>query len=288
MAGVKTNLAALVAILGERDYLNAATPTAYLDEHPDVVAAAGPTGGDRTAILLAAVFATERADRTADSVTGFAPSGWRNLRTHGQRQVWTVPGSDVSEPVEFTMCRDAADVRVGPWPEPDDDGSLPEDGRQRLEVRILSFSQETVVGWGQTPADHIAIEIDGVRRVVEATVDGDTVRTRSAAGALTWTQVPRFVDHDAEVAGGGPICPLPGTVIAVHVSAGDVVAEGAVLMVVEAMKMEHKITAATASTVTEVRFEVGSRVDQGDLLVSLEASVPVSDTNGDANGDGDD
>ena len=51
--------------------------------------------------------------------------------------------------------------------------------------------------------------------------------------------------------------------------AGDHVEPGALLMVVEAMKMEHKITAARASTVAEVHFKVGSRVDQGDLLVSF-------------------
>jgi len=54
-------------------------------------------------------------------------------------------------------------------------------------------------------------------------------------------------------------------------------------MVVEAMKMEHKITAASASTVTEVRFDVGSRVDQGDLLVSLEAAS-TDGTDGQADG----
>ncbi len=267
--GVKTNLSTLVSILGERDYLNAATPTAYLDEHPDVVAAAGPTGGDRTALMLAAVFATERSERAGDAVTGFAPSGWRNLRTQGQRQVWSVVGTEVSEAVEFTVCRDAADVRIGMWPEPTEDGSLPDDERARLAVRLLSIAEID----GRPGAVTIATEIDGVRRVVEATVDDDVVRTRSVAGAIAWTQVPRFVDHDAEVAGGGPVCPLPGTVIAVHVSAGDEVVQGAVLMVVEAMKMEHKITAGAASTVTEVHFEVGSRVDQGDLLVSLEAAA---------------
>jgi biotin carboxyl carrier protein len=41
-------------------------------------------------------------------------------------------------------------------------------------------------------------------------------------------------------------------------------------MVVEAMKMEHKIIASAAATVGEVRFAVGDRVDQGDLLVALE------------------
>ncbi len=256
--GVKTNLSALVSILGERDYLNAATPTAYLDEHPDVVSSDGPTGADRTALMLAAVFATEHADRSSDSVTGFAPSGWRNLRTQGQRQVWSVLGSDSGEAVEYTMCRDAAAVLIGPWPEPGDDGSLPQDERTRVDIRLLSI----------TP-NELALEVDGVRRVVETTIDGETVRPRGAAGALTWTQAPRFMDHDAEVAGGGPVCPLPGTVISVHVAAGDEVEQGAVLMVVEAMKMEHKITAGAASIVGDVHFDVGSRVDQGDLLVSL-------------------
>ena len=78
------------------------------------------------------------------------------------------------------------------------------------------------------------------------------------------------MDHDDVAAGGGPICPLPGTVIAVHVAAGDQVVDGQLLMVVEAMKMEHKIVAAVASTVTEVRFAVGDRVDSGDLLVALD------------------
>jgi biotin carboxyl carrier protein len=94
---------------------------------------------------------------------------------------------------------------------------------------------------------------------------------------VVWTRAPRFVDHDAEVAGGGPVCPLPGTVIAVLVEAGQSVVQGAVLMVVEAMKMEHKITAAADSIVTDVHFAVGSRVDQGDLLVSLEAAGELSD-----------
>jgi biotin carboxyl carrier protein len=41
-------------------------------------------------------------------------------------------------------------------------------------------------------------------------------------------------------------------------------------MVVEAMKMEHKVTASHDATVTAVHFAVGDRVDQGDLLVGLD------------------
>ena len=43
-------------------------------------------------------------------------------------------------------------------------------------------------------------------------------------------------------------------------------------MVVEAMKMEHKITAAGDAVVVDVPFVVGDRVDAGDLLVALEAT----------------
>ena len=48
-------------------------------------------------------------------------------------------------------------------------------------------------------------------------------------------------------------------------------AAGDLLVVVEAMKMEHRITAAADATVAEVHFAAGDRVDTGDLLVSLEA-----------------
>ncbi len=81
----------------------------------------------------------------------------------------------------------------------------------------------------------VGLDDDGVGAV--------TVHTRSAAGALTFARARGSRVHDAEVEGGGPISPLPGTVIAVHVAVGDAVVEGQLLMVVEAMKMEHKITA---------------------------------------------
>jgi propionyl-CoA carboxylase alpha chain len=117
---------------------------------------------------------------------------------------------------------------------------------------------------GRTEIVHhsLGLDDDGVGAV--------TVHTRSTAGAMTLTRAPRFVLHDAQAEGAGPICPLPGTVIAVHVAVGDEVADGQLLMVVEAMKMEHKILAAGDATVSEVRFAVGDRVDQGELLVALD------------------
>ena len=279
ITGIRTNVDSLVAILGEADYLAADTPTAYLSEHPDVLTPIGPAGDDRVALLLGAVFALEAERRNADRATPFAPSGWRNLRTQGQRQVWLEPTGEHLH-IEYVMraerlgdgsSRATASVWLGPWPEPDEDGALTRDDRVERHVRLLERRD-----------DRVAIEIDGRRSAVSTEIvhhalglDDDgvgavTVHTRSAAGALTLTRTPRFALHDAQAEGAGPVCPLPGTVIAVHVAAGDAVSDGQVLMVVEAMKMEHKILAAGDATVSEVRFAVGDRVDQGDLLVALD------------------
>jgi len=64
--------------------------------------------------------------------------------------------------------------------------------------------------------------------------------------------------------------PLPGQVIAVRVAGGDHVHEGAELVVVEAMKMEHAIRAPADGTVTAVKCAPGDKVDRGQSLVDFE------------------
>ena len=81
---------------------------------------------------------------------------------------------------------------------------------------------------------------------------------------------PLFTFRDSEQIGDGPVSPLPGTVISVHVKEGQVVQEGDLLMVVEAMKMEHKIIAIGSAKVTTVHFQENDRVNTGELLVTLE------------------
>jgi propionyl-CoA carboxylase alpha chain len=277
ITGIRTNVGMLVAVLGEADYLAADTPTAYLDDHPDVLTPAGPTGDDRIALLLGAAFAAEQHGRAASPVSAFAPSGWRNMRTQGQRQVWLCKSEGVDYQVEYEMRSQYdgggnAVAYLGAWPLPDDKGVLTADDRRVVSVRLVERS-----------ADRQVIEIDGRRQAIAISVEdaGEhsevTVHTASPAGSLSWSLLPRFEIHDAESSGGGPICPLPGTVIAVHVADGDDVVDGQVLMVVEAMKMEHKITSSIDATVVKVRFDVGDRVDTGDLLVALDSGDEASD-----------
>ena len=69
----------------------------------------------------------------------------------------------------------------------------------------------------------------------------------------------------------GLVSPLPGTVAQVRCAPGDAVAEGDVLLVVEAMKMEHPVLAPRDARVAAVLVAAGDQVASGEHLVELEA-----------------
>jgi biotin carboxyl carrier protein len=80
--------------------------------------------------------------------------------------------------------------------------------------------------------------------------------------------------EDALQAAGGAdlgslLTPLPGTIVAVHIATGQQVARGAPLVTVEAMKMEHTLTAPYDGVVARIAFGLKDRVQAGAILVEL-------------------
>jgi len=73
-----------------------------------------------------------------------------------------------------------------------------------------------------------------------------------------------------DAAAGDLSSPMPGTVVKVFVAVGDVVASGQDLLVVEAMKMEIKITATIPGTVRQLHVAAGDPCDAGATLVEIE------------------
>jgi 3-methylcrotonyl-CoA carboxylase alpha subunit len=80
---------------------------------------------------------------------------------------------------------------------------------------------------------------------------------------------PRTREFSASASSGGLTTPLPGVVSAVAVREGQTVAAGEVLMVIEAMKMEHSITAPYDGVVSGIHFGPGDRVPEGSELLAL-------------------
>jgi biotin carboxyl carrier protein len=71
---------------------------------------------------------------------------------------------------------------------------------------------------------------------------------------------------------------MPGVVLDVRVGVGEVVEAGQVLLVLEAMKMEHHIRAPGAGAVVEVHVEVGAQVENGAALLLIEAPDDTAET----------
>ena len=111
-------------------------------------------------------------------------------------------------------------------------------------------------------------------------VDGSPRRSRivvhdagvSVFGGRRVTLLPQDpLDRETEATGGGlTLSPMPGLVKAVFVTQGQQVAAGDPLAILEAMKMEHTLTAARDGTVAEVLAAAGDQVEAGAPLIRLE------------------
>jgi propionyl-CoA carboxylase alpha chain len=102
---------------------------------------------------------------------------------------------------------------------------------------------------------------------------GGRVWVQGPDGDVALTAAPRFPEAEPDTVAGGLLAPMPGAVLAVRVAPGDTVAQGQLLVIVEAMKMEHRVTAPYDGTVTAVHTRPGDQVSGGDLLAVIEAVI---------------
>ncbi|HYB63924.1 MAG TPA: biotin carboxylase N-terminal domain-containing protein [Steroidobacteraceae bacterium] len=143
-------------------------------------------------------------------------------------------------------------------------GAATVDGRTLLQVADLSYSA------GAAGAGTIAARLVERRRRARCRVDGAQVTLWEEGAQYDLVlEDPRTREFTATATSGGLTTPLPGVVVSVPVSVGQKVAAGEVLMVIEAMKMEHTITAPYAGAVQAIHFARGERVPEGSQLLEL-------------------
>jgi geranyl-CoA carboxylase alpha subunit len=150
--------------------------------------------------------------------------------------------------------------------------SLAERGAGAFVASIGDGAEVTidVVEWG---AGRLRYGIDGVQRTARfALVDG--VLHLDAAGATVAVRDSLY-DARAGAEGDGEariVAPMNGRIVAVHTKPGDAVKRGQRLVVLEAMKMQHEITAGRDGKVATVAVREGDQVATRQLLVDLEAA----------------
>lgn len=147
-----------------------------------------------------------------------------------------------------------------------------QDGRAALEIgdRRVEASVAREGAW-------IEIEVEG-RRIRAASARDARGIWISLQGRLYLFEVPHRhagAAMDAESSGEVP-APMTGRVVAVEAREGAPVREGDLLLTIEAMKMEFKVTAPASGPVRQVACAPGDRVELGQVLIRI-APEPVPD-----------
>jgi acetyl-CoA/propionyl-CoA carboxylase, biotin carboxylase, biotin carboxyl carrier protein len=240
--GVTTNIEFLRFLLADPDVVAGDLDTGLLDRRMPEFRPAEPS--DRE-LIAAAAYKWLRSWPDPVSDLWAVPSGWRvglsaptTLRLHA---------GDRTDHVHLTGTPESATAAV-------------EDG----ESRSLSTSLD---------GDRLSLVLDGLRtEYTVAAVDGQI--WLSGAGFTGMVEEVREapVRPDDEVSGDAELTsPMPGSVVAVGVSDGQGVEAGTVVVTVEAMKMEHALTAPVGGVV-ELLVAVGDQVKVGQTLARITAS----------------
>ena len=239
LGGVTTNRDFLVATLRHEGFLAGDTTTDFISRY-EPARELILSDDETTFATTAAALWLQGRSRAQASVLGFAPSGWRNARLPRESVTLRRHGDHV---MRYRRRRDGSfDV-----------------GESHARVRA----------WSE---DEIDIEVDGRRARVRVTCDADHLHVQTRRGTATFEIVARFSVPGAEEVHGGLIAPMPGVVLAVRAAVGQNVRAGETLVVLEAMKMEHVITAPHDGVVTDVFVHATQQVDRGTTLLAVEGA----------------
>ncbi|HXZ00951.1 MAG TPA: acetyl/propionyl/methylcrotonyl-CoA carboxylase subunit alpha [Stellaceae bacterium] len=138
--------------------------------------------------------------------------------------------------------------------------------RYRLEID----GKASDAGATRLPDGDLALDLDGVRAELAVSRQGDEVTVAGDDESWRLLYIDPLAHRAEEEAGGGRLsAPMPGKIAQVLVTSGAKVKRGQALMVLEAMKMEHTITAPADGTVERVDYAPGDLVEEGAELIAF-------------------
>ncbi len=253
IVGVANNVEFLGRLVATDSFVRADLDTALIErEHAALIPPPALPPDD--AWLLAALAEVERDAATARQAADRAPdpgSPWRGL------DGWRLNGSAVRR-LGFRSGETMREVDVGARP----------NGAWELSLDGATLAATAALG----PDGALAAALGPRRLVATVVAHGDRRHVFVAGHVHVLTLVDLLgitgAEHDEE--GAGLLAPMPGKVIALLARPGAAVDKGAPLLVLEAMKMEHTISAPRAGTVKGFRYAAGDQVAEGAELVEFE------------------
>ena len=254
LAGITTNRAFLAKVIDHPAFVSGEFDTGFIDEHRDSLRV-GMSDENVRLYATAAVLHAHGERVNGNELLPAVRPGFRNL---------------FNQPQEHTLALCDRDVHVG--------YRLGRNGRFDVEVSSPNLEGESVSTRSKvTLVSHsghaIAIESDGLLRRYSVVRGDERVTVHSLDGDISFTTVPRFPEAGVEEVPGGCLAPMPGKIIAVSVAVGDTVAAGDELVVLEAMKMEHRLLAGEDGEVSAVNVEVDDQVEADEILVVVDGAV---------------
>jgi propionyl-CoA carboxylase alpha chain len=245
LGGVVTNREFLVHTLRTPEFLAGDTTTDFI-ERVKPARSLEPSEDERLRAAQVAALWLQGVNRRNAPVLADSPTGWRNARLPDQKLVLHHGDEPVS--VQYRSLRD---------------------GR----FRFPDGTTARIHAWRE---DGIDVEIGGRRVQARVTRAGEQLVVQTPNGDLSFHEQPRFELPGSEETEGGFVARMPGKVIEVRVGVGDPVARGDIVVVLEAMKMEHPMRAAEDGIVREVRVAEGEQVEAGTLLLVVESAPEES------------
>ncbi|HUJ77026.1 MAG TPA: biotin/lipoyl-containing protein, partial [bacterium] len=261
--GIATNLPLLQAILAQEEFQAGRYTTRFIERHEATLLRTAPAPGLLREQLLA-IAAVEALLRLREAPASGNGAGTLSSPWANGPALSTAPGTLPSLALRVELHGETHPLLLHVAPHPSSGAAVALDVTWQGVRHSLSVEP--------TAEGRALLELEGLRLPLLWDAQGSQRWiTLRGVHALANAQQPA-ADASAGAAGGAERlqAPLPGKVLKVAVAAGQHVREGEVLLILEAMKVEHTITAPYAGRITGLPFKEGDLVQRNDALVQLE------------------
>jgi len=237
--GLKTNRDYLISILRSDEFLKGDTTTDFL-ERAKIKDEINLNEEEIYFLAIAASMWIQGKNRYESEVLSNLSSGWNNARL--PMQEIKLQFNDKPLTVKYKNNRE----------------------------EIFTTDKNNSAKINSWDKNFIDVEIDNTRIRSKVTFDNELLLIQSKSGDVLFKILPKFETAKKASIEGGLNAPMPGKVVEIKIKKGAKIKKGDTLVILEAMKMEHKVLAPSDGKVKEILINKDEQVENGATLVVLD------------------